>query len=97
MNGAVQIDFGAWIQKGFDIYKNNFVLLLLTTLIAMVIGLFSAMVLMGPMLAGVVMITLALVDGRQPKPEFGDVFKGFGFFLPAFLLILGPHPGLHDR
>jgi uncharacterized membrane protein len=40
------------------------------------------------MMAGVLYVTLALLDKKEPKPEVGDVFKGFNFFLQAFLFYI---------
>ena len=40
------------------------------------------------MVAGVALIVLRLLDRTEPKPQAGDLFKGFEFFLPSFLLTL---------
>jgi uncharacterized membrane protein len=40
------------------------------------------------MYAGVVLVTLGLLDKKEPKPEVGDLFKGFTFFLQSFLFVL---------
>lgn len=84
----VDVKFGDWIQKGFDLYKANLGILILVNLLAAVISLFTLGILAGPMAAGVILVTLALADKKEPKPEVGDVFKGFSFFLPAFLFFL---------
>jgi uncharacterized membrane protein len=71
-----------------DIFRRNFVLLVATHFVAMMLGLVSLGLLLGPMMAGVMLITLALVDGRQPPPQVGDLFNGFSFFLQPLLFFL---------
>lgn len=84
-----QVKFGEWIEKGFNLYKSHFGLLVLSTLIALVLSAATLGVLAGPMFAGVLYITLALYDRKEPKPEFSNVFKGFDYFLQSLLFILG--------
>jgi len=84
----IDVDFGGWMQEAFKLYKENFAVLLLANLIAMILSSFTAFILSGPLYAGVVIVTLGLLDGTSPKPQAGDVFKGFQFFLPSFLLML---------
>jgi hypothetical protein len=76
---------GDWIKEGFDIYKNNLALLILSSLIAFLLTCATLGILGGPMYAGLIGIILKLRDGDQPIPEVGDVFQGFQFFLPSFL------------
>ncbi len=42
----------------------------------------------GPLLAGVALVTLGLLDRKKPNPNIGNLFKGFHYFLQAFLFIL---------
>jgi hypothetical protein len=84
----IDVKFGEWVQKGFDLYKENFVLLLVVNLLAILFGTFTFFILTGPMYVGVILITLALVDKKEPKPNIGDVFHGFTMFLPSFLFVL---------
>ena len=84
----VQVKFGEWIERGFNLYKENFGLLVLASLIAVVLSTVTVGVLAGPMLAGVLLITLELFDGKEPKPGAGKVFKGFDYFLNSFLFIV---------
>jgi hypothetical protein len=53
-----------------------------------VIGAVTAGLLAGPMLAGLVFVTLQLLDRSDPKPEAGKVFKGFDYFLQSFLFVV---------
>jgi membrane protease YdiL (CAAX protease family) len=93
MNNKVEVDFGGWIQKGFELWKQDILLLAVVSLIAGVGGLFSLLIIAGPLMVGMFRIVLALHDKTQPKPEIGDVFKGFDLFGPGlvlFLLLLVP-------
>jgi uncharacterized membrane protein len=84
----VQVKFGEWIEGGFNLYKNNFGTLVLASVFAVVIGTITAGLLAGPMLAGLALVTLQLLDRREPPPEAGKVFKGFDYFLQSFLFII---------
>ena len=80
--------FGDWIKEGFFIYKDNLGVLILSSLIAVLLIAITLGILIGPMLAGLIMIVLRLRDGKQPPPLAGDVFQGFQYFLPSFLFFL---------
>jgi uncharacterized membrane protein len=84
----VEVKFGEWIEKGFNLYKENFGMLVLASLIAVVLSTVTVGVLAGPMFAGVILITLRLVDKKEPKPEVGNLFKGFEYFLDSFLFVI---------
>ena len=80
-----EVKFGEWIDKGFTLYKENFGVLALSSLIACALSAISLGILLGPMMVGLILITLKLLDGASPKPSPGDVFEGFGKFLDSFL------------
>lgn len=84
----VEVKFGEWIEKGFNLYKENFGILVLASLIAVVLSAVTVGVLAGPMFAGVILITLGLLDKKEPKPEVGTLFKGFDYFLDSFLFVI---------
>ena len=84
----VEVKFGEWIENGFNLYKNNFGILVLASLIAVVLSAVTVGILAGPMFAGMLLITLGLFDKQEPRPEVGDVFKGFGYFLQSFLFVI---------
>ena len=84
----VQVKFGEWIEKGFNLYKVNFGILVLASLIAGALSTVTLGVLAGPMMGGIILITLALFDKKEPKPEIGNLFKGFNYFLQTFLFVL---------
>ena len=87
-NSKPVVKFSEWINAGFNLYKENFVVLVLANLIAVILSVVTLGILSGPMLAGLIVIILACLDKKEPKPEIGDVFKGFEFFLDAFLFTL---------
>jgi uncharacterized membrane protein len=83
-----EVKFGDWIQQGFDLYKDNLGLLILASLLVVLLGAVTLGILTGPLMVGLILIVLGLVDKREPKPEVSEVFKGFEFFLDAFLFSL---------
>ncbi|MBU2547002.1 MAG: hypothetical protein KKB20_01205 [Proteobacteria bacterium] len=86
MNGP-EVRFEAWLSQGFNLYKNNFMVLLLASVLAVLLGSITGGILAGPMAAGLILIALGLLDGVVPPPQAGDVFKGFGWFLQSFLFV----------
>ncbi len=87
-NGDMQTKIGDWIRQGWELYKANLDVLLVASLLAVLLSIVSVGILGGPMMAGMAWIALALLDKKTPKPQNGDVFRGFDFFLPSFLLFL---------
>ena len=82
---------GTTFNRGLEIYKKNFVPLLLATLLALVVGGLSCGICTAPLLCGVyAMVLTAMRDGNATL-KAGDVFKGFQKFVPAFVscLVLG--------
>lgn len=86
--GKVDVKFGEWIQQGWDLYKANIGVWIVASLLAIVISVATLGILSGPMMAGMIWIALALADKKEPKPQIGDVFKGFDYFLQSFLFFL---------
>ena len=84
----VQVKFGDWIQGGFNLYKANFGTLVLASIFVVVISAITAGILAGPMLAGLALVSLQLLDRKEPQPEAGKVFKGFDYFLQSFLFVV---------
>jgi uncharacterized membrane protein len=84
----VQVKFGEWIEKGFNLYKENISVLILASLLAGVISALTFGILAGPMMAGLTLIILGLFDKNVLKPEVGKLFDGFNYFLNSFLFIL---------
>ena len=82
---------GTTFQRGLDVYKKNFVPLMLATLLALLIGGASCGICAGPLFCGVFMMVLNAMRNDGVVLKGGDVFKGFQKFLPAFVacLVLG--------
>lgn len=87
-NSKPIVKFGEWIQGGLSLYRDNFVVLVLANLIATILSAVTLGILSGPMLAGLIIIILAIIDKKEPKAEIGDVFKGFEYFLDSFLFVI---------
>lgn len=82
------VKFSEWVQQGFDVYKANLPILILCALIAVVISVASVGILLGPMMAGMLMVALKLFDRVEPAPDVGALFQGFNVFVPALLYTL---------
>jgi len=85
-----KIDIGSEIKRGWELFMapGNMVLLILVTLVAALLTLFSCLILAGPMVAGVFLIIQRLLKNDPEKPKVGDIFKGFDYFLNTFLFLL---------
>jgi uncharacterized membrane protein len=84
----VDVKIVKWIEEGFTLYKNNFATLVLASVIALVLSAVTIGLLTGPMVAGLIIVTLQLLRQEEPKPEAGGIFRGFYYFLCAFLFML---------
>ena len=76
---------GTTFNRGLEIYKKNFVPLLLATLLAAVVGSISCGICTAPLFCGVFMMVLSAMRNNEAKLQAGDVFKGFQKFVPAFV------------
>jgi len=82
-----EVKYGKWFEDGFSLFKKNAPFLILATLIAVILSAATAGILAGPMIAGMIMITLRLFDGPGEKAELGLLMKGFQFFLDSLLFV----------
>ncbi|MBT3295244.1 MAG: hypothetical protein HN919_13620 [Verrucomicrobia bacterium] len=82
-----EVKFGEWMSQSFDLFKENIGPLILISLVALILSTISMGILAGPMMAGLALVTLQLVD-KQGKPDVSKLFEGFGFFLQSFLFVL---------
>lgn len=78
---SVTVEYKVWLERAFQIYKDNIVTLIVATLIA---GLLFGL----PLAGGVILITLDFLDGKKPPPGIGDVFKGLRWCVQLLLLSL---------
>jgi uncharacterized membrane protein len=82
----VEVRFDKWIGEGFNLYKENFGVFLIPSLVAMLLS-FTG-ILAGPMCAGMILITFALLDKKEQKPQVSDLFKGFDYFVQTLLFVI---------
>lgn len=74
-------------REGWELIKPHYWLMFSVTLVGMLIaGIVPFGILLGAMYCGIYYCMLQLMHGR--KPEFGDLFKGFNYFLPALIATL---------
>ena len=83
-----KVDIGGFIAEAWELYKGNFGLLCVATLVAMLLGGFTCGVLAGPLWAGLTLVILRVSRKSEPAPAVGDVFKGFDYFLQALLYVV---------
>lgn len=79
---------GKAFDKGLKIYKENFALVFLATLVASLVGALTCGICMPVMMCGLSAVILTLVRGGATKPTVGDVFSKFNHFLTALVAAL---------
>jgi len=77
---------GAWVGGGWDIVKADMGNYVLLALVFVALNAMVPFILQGPMIAGFHIYTLKRMTGR--RTDFGDLFKGFNFFIPALVASL---------
>ena len=85
----VMVNLGEWLEKGFRLYRANMLKLIPATFIALILSVTTVGILAGPMLSGLLLITLALLRRQHPEPEIFQIFKGFRFFVNGLVFVLG--------
>lgn len=78
-------DFELCFRQSFEVYRLNFLVFILASLIVTVLGIFSFGILMGPLSAGFFMMILKSMRSHE-TPKFDEVFQLFGQFGRLFLL-----------
>jgi hypothetical protein len=84
--GHHNISLGDWLSEGWKIYKENWALMSVASLVGGVLSLCTIGVLAGPMLMGI--YRMAFKTMRGERPEMSDLFNWDGRFLQAFLAFL---------
>lgn len=72
------------VKEGFELIKPDFWLLLAITFVGGVISGFSLYILLGAMICGIYYAYLKRIDGESVS--FDDLWKGFGWWLPGFVV-----------
>ena len=85
------VGVGSTFNRGMEVYKKNFVPLLVATLLAVVIGGITCGICAAPLFCGLFAMILTALRNKEATLRIGDVFKGFQRFLPAFVscLVIG--------
>jgi len=84
----VKLDIGKEFSRGWNLFKDNMSVLIVAGLIGGLLSIVSCGVLSGAMTAGLLLIVKRLQQGDAVKPQPGDIFKGFDYFLQSFLFFL---------
>ncbi len=88
MENQVEVQFGPWIDEGVKLFKANFFTLVVAAILLVALSSLTMMILMPPLTAGFILLTLRLFDGETPPPGPGTVFSGFSVFFNALLFML---------
>ena len=71
-------------KEAWEIIKDQYGLILAITIVGLLIGGVVPIVLIGPMMCGIYLCLFQKMQGKQV--EFGELFKGFEYFLPSLIL-----------
>lgn len=80
------ISLGDWLSGGWQVYKENWALMSVASLIAFALSGVTLGVLAGPLLMGLFRMAFATMRGE--RPVMGDMFNWRGRFLQSFLTAL---------
>ena len=81
---GIKAEGGRWIGEGFDLVKKDLGNYILISLIFFLLN--GVPLIQGALIAGFHIFTMKKLMGR--KAEFGDLFKGFNFFVPTLVASL---------
>jgi uncharacterized membrane protein len=84
--GGITARPGAWVGAGWDIVKTDMGNYVLLALVFIALNGMVPMILQGPLIAGFHVYIIKRLLGRPT--DFGDLFKGFNFFVPALVASL---------
>lgn len=73
-------------REGWEVIKSDYWLLLAITIVGQLIGGISFCIVLGAMVCGIFYSYLRKVDGE--RISFDDLWKGFGWFWPGFVVTL---------
>lgn len=83
---GVHAQIGRWIGAGWNIVKSDLGTFMLLSLLFLVINAMVPILLQGALIAGFNIVCMKKLMSRPF--EFGDLFKGFNFFIPALVASL---------
>lgn len=82
------VQISTTFNRGFEIYKKNFLPILVASLLATVIGSISFFICFPPLICGLFAMILSAMRDNNATLQIGDVFKGFKKFLPSFAALI---------
>jgi hypothetical protein len=80
------ISLGDWLSGGWQVYKENWALMSVASLLAFILSACTLGVIAGPLLMGLFRMAFATMRGE--RPVMGDMFNWRGRFLQSFLTAL---------
>jgi len=83
---GVKAQTGKWISAGWTMVTADLGNFALLSLIFVLVNSFASIVTQGPLQTGMHLFCMKKMYGR--RAEMGDMFKGFDYFLPAFVAAL---------
>ena len=84
--GKGEVEIGHWIRAGWEIVTSDFWMFVLMALVFFIINTALPLFLQGPLMVGFHFACMRkMISGRL---DVGDLFKGFNFFVPAFLAMV---------
>src|SRR5262249_503387 len=84
--GRPDVDLGSWLSGGWQVYKENWALMSVATLLGSFLSLCTLGILAGPLLLGLFVMAFKTMRGEQPV--MSDLFNWQGRFGHAFLAFL---------
>ena len=83
-----KIDIGQELGKGWRLFQPNMGVLIVASVIATLVSAVTCGILSGPLMAGMFLVVRRLMKDDPVKPQAGDVFKGFDYFVQALILMV---------
>ena len=83
-----KIDIGAEIGKGWKLFQPNMGVLILAGVLSLVVSAVTCGLLAGPLMAGMFLLVRRLLLDDPIKPQAGDIFKGFDFFVQSLIVVV---------
>jgi uncharacterized membrane protein len=80
---GVKAQTGRWISEGWQMVKEDIGNYILMALLFVAVSSVGSIITQGPMMAGFHIVCMKRALNR--KPEVGDLFKGFNYFVPALV------------
>jgi hypothetical protein len=84
--GSPSISIGDWLSGGWHVYRENWLLMSVASLLGIILSISTIGIMAGPLLMG--LYGMALKTMRGERPEMADLFDFKGRFFQAFLAAL---------